>query len=231
MNFVYSVNWEFFERYRVHTHKWPWESDPEEWKSLRSKTFVQLFVNQCIIIPGLLYLRHFYFGKKCEFRSDWESAPTPFEIIWQLAIFLIGEDFWFYWIHRFLHWDKIYNYIHKVHHEHKVTVSYASEYAHPIEVIFGNLFPVNFGPMLLGNKTHLITLNLWIIIRILKTTEAHSGYEFTWSPIRLLPMQVPSDFHSYHHLKFKGNYGSFFRFWDTMCGTVNKGYTKMKNQS
>lgn len=230
MNFVYSIKSEFFDNYRIHTHKWPWESNKEEWNKLRNRTFVLIFVNQ-IVVLGLLYIKYFLLGKKLEFRSDWYSAPLPLEIIWQFIFFLMCDDFWFYWVHRFLHWDKIYPYVHKIHHEHKVTVSFASEYAHPLEFIIGNIFPVNFGPLILGNNVHIVTAFMWMVFRIVKTTEAHSGYEFSWSPIRLLPYQIPSDFHSYHHLKFKGNYGSFFRFWDEFSGTISKGYLKSIEES
>jgi sterol desaturase/sphingolipid hydroxylase (fatty acid hydroxylase superfamily) len=230
MTLVYSVKSEFFDRYRIHTHPWPWETNKEEWITIRNKTFGLTFINQCVA-SGLLYIKYFILGKKLEYRTDYESAPLPLEVIWQVSVFLILEDFLFYWSHRFLHWDKIYPYIHKVHHTHKVTVSIASEYAHPFEFIIGNILPVNFGPAVLGSNVHLITLCLWVVLRIIKTTEAHSGYEFSWSPIRLLPLQIPSDFHSYHHLKYKGNYGSFFRFWDELCGTVNSGYAKLKNES
>jgi len=65
---------------------------------------------------------------------------------------------------------------------------------------------------------------IWIFIRIIKTTEAHSGYEFSWSPLNKLPFFNSADFHNFHHLKFKGNFGSFLTIWDTICGTLNKEY-------
>jgi methylsterol monooxygenase len=33
-----------------------------------------------------------------------------------------------------------------------------------------------------------------------------------------------SEFHDYHHRAFVGNYGSFFRFWDWICGTSTAFY-------
>ena len=49
------------------------------------------------------------------------AGPLPpfSDLAWQIPVFLVIEDFYFYWVHRFLHWKRIYKYIHKVHHEHK----------------------------------------------------------------------------------------------------------------
>jgi sterol desaturase/sphingolipid hydroxylase (fatty acid hydroxylase superfamily) len=38
------------------------------------------------------------------------------------------------------------------------------------------------------------------------------------------------DFHSYHHLKFTGNFGGQFKFWDYyFCKTVHPKYLKWEN--
>jgi sterol desaturase/sphingolipid hydroxylase (fatty acid hydroxylase superfamily) len=132
---------------------------------------------------------------------------------------MIMEDFLFYWSHRFLHLDFIYPYIHKKHHEFKDTISIASEYAHPIEAIIANIIPTSLGFKLLGDKCHLFTIVMWLALRITETIDGHSGYEFSWSPFRLLPFSGSSDSHSYHHSHNIGNYSSFFTFWDTICGT------------
>jgi methylsterol monooxygenase/4-alpha-methyl-delta7-sterol-4alpha-methyl oxidase len=57
----------------------------------------------------------------------------------------------------------------------------------------------------------------------METCDGHCGYEFSWSPFRLLPLSGSSNYHNYHHSKNVGNYGSFFTLWDTICGT-NKTY-------
>lgn len=60
-----------------------------------------------------------------------------------------------------------------------------SEYAHPAEILFLG-FATVIGPAITG--PHLITLYLWISLRILETVEAHSGYHFPWSPSNFLPL-------------------------------------------
>ena len=60
-----------------------------------------------------------------------------------------------------------------------------SEYAHPAEILFLG-FATVIGPALTG--PHLFTLWLWMVLRVLETVEAHSGYHFPWSPSNFLPL-------------------------------------------
>lgn len=60
-----------------------------------------------------------------------------------------------------------------------------SEYAHPAEILFLG-FATIFGPAITG--PHLITLWLWMVLRVLETVEAHCGYHFPWSLSNFLPL-------------------------------------------
>lgn len=60
-----------------------------------------------------------------------------------------------------------------------------SEYAHPAEILFLG-FATIVGPAITG--PHLITLWLWMVLRVLETVEAHCGYHFPWSPSNFLPL-------------------------------------------
>jgi len=75
----------------------------------------------------------------------------------------------------------------------------ASAYAHILEYLFGNVLPFLVGPILLGKNMHLITMATWLIIRSGETVDGHSGYEFPWSPYRLLPFSASSECHNFHH--------------------------------
>jgi methylsterol monooxygenase/4-alpha-methyl-delta7-sterol-4alpha-methyl oxidase len=219
---IYVAKNEFFERYRVLTNPWPWESNPEQWKVMLKKSINATLFAHFVIMPVLL-------GADCllgvQFRFDLESFPDYFEIISQIVFFMICEDFLFYWCHRMLHHPKIYPYIHKRHHEYNITVSISSEYAHPLEFIFGNAIPYAAGSKILGSQVHIVTYIMWGIVRVMETVDGHSGYEFSWSPYRLLPLSGSSSYHNFHHLQNVGNYCSFFTLWDTLCGT-NKSYFK-----
>lgn len=49
-----------------------------------------------------------------------QLAP-PFTSAWRVAWVVVAsfvlEDFYFYWVHRFLHWGPIYRHVHKLHRE------------------------------------------------------------------------------------------------------------------
>lgn len=141
----------------------------------------------------------------------------------QLLFASLMEDFVFYFSHRLLHTPFLYRHIHKIHHQFIATMSLAGEYAHPMEYLFGNLIPASVGIALLGPKVHIWVVLMWGILRTAESMDGHCGYEFSFSPFRLLPFSGSSDYHDFHHCYNVGNYGSFFNLWDTILGT-NKPY-------
>ena len=106
----------------------------------------------------------------------------------------------------------------------------------PVEFFLCNAIPVGLGPTLLG--AHAYTHWLWVVLRILQSQEAHSGYAFPWSPFRFLPLNEDGSSHEAHHVRCcavitsltracfekkkslnTGNYGSLTGIWDRLCGT------------
>jgi len=140
---------------------------------------------------------------------------------------MVVEDFFFYFGHRLLHTPFLYKHIHKIHHEYYNAISLCAEYAHPLEFAFGNVLPSSAGYIILGEKSHLSVFVLWCAIRLFETIDGHSGYEFSWSPYRLLPLSGSSEYHNYHHSHNIGTYGSFFTYLDTLFKT-NKDYFAYK---
>ena len=80
------------------------------------------------------------------------------------------------------------------------------------------------GPILLGS--HVVTLYVWIIVRQWEAAEGHAGYDFHWSPTRLIPFSDGATHHDFHHAKVIGNYAGFFPWWDAAFGTLSKGYAE-----
>jgi sterol desaturase/sphingolipid hydroxylase (fatty acid hydroxylase superfamily) len=219
---IYKLELPFFERYKCQDKPWPWKDDPAKWNQLLKDTAWNILLNQFVLLPA--FFLGFLMIKDVEYRMDYESLPSSFEVIWQTVFSMLIEDFCFYWAHRFLHWDKIYPYIHKTHHRYVNSVSISSEYAHPFEFLFVNVLISSSGSAILGSRMHMVTYIMWIFLRVAETTDGHCGYEFSWSPYRLLPMSASSEYHNYHHLVFKGNYASFFTYMDRLCGTVGGKY-------
>lgn len=218
---MYRTQPAFLQRSKAQpAQPWPWESDPQAWALQQRKTLVTVLINLHVLAPLSMYVDSL---SGVYIRLDRASYPSIWEIVTQMVFFMVIEDCSFYFLHRLLHTSSLYRLIHKQHHEYTSTISYAALYAHPIEFLFGNMVPVGLGPKLLGSRVHIITYWLWVVLRDGETIDGHSGYEFRWSPFRLLPFSAGGQYHAFHHSQNSGNFGSFFTLWDTVFGT-NQSY-------
>ena len=175
-----------------------------------------------VIIGQLAVILKVYFDQM-GVNFDINDWPTSIELGVQITFFMLVEDTTFFWSHKLLHHPAIYRHIHKQHHEYKTTIGIASEYCHPFEYVFSNIIPTALGPQILGMRCHFFTLLMWFALRTGETIDGHCGYDFSWSPYRLLPFSGGAQYHDYHHSHNVGNYSSFFTFWDTICGS-NRHY-------
>lgn len=176
---------------------------------------IHLLINHFVVQPIALYFLYSafnYFGTTI--RGPLPAASIIFR---DLAIAALMNDTLFYWGHRMLHHKLIYKYVHKQHHQFKVTIGIACEYAHPVEDVLSNLIPTLSGCLIMGS--HILVFWLWLAIALTFTIDAHSGYNFLLSPFNKLPFQVESDRHDFHHSHNVGCYGAAFRFWDSVMGT------------
>lgn len=224
LNFLYTSKIPFFEQYRVSkTTPWPWEKNPTKYNSQRFSMYCNLFINNFIILPLFIW-NDVRMGNSL-MRTDLESYPSALEILSHLVFFMLAEDTTFYWGHRLCHSGFMYKYIHKKHHEFKTTVGLSSTYTNHFEFAFFNVVPCGVGPAILGSRVHIITNYIWTIIRIVETSDGHSGYDFPWSPFRIMPLSGSASHHDFHHSHVNGNYSSFFTIWDRICGT-DKSFKK-----
>ena len=80
---------------------------------------------------------------------------------------------------------------------------------------------------MLGSKMHMWTYLVWISFKTTRSTEGHSGYEFSWSPSVWFPFGIVNEFHNTHHELFEGNLGSWFDFYDIIGETINPKYAEI----
>lgn len=142
--------------------------------------------------------------------------PTWYQLAIQIAYFFLVEDYFNYWIHRWLHLPWLYRHIHSVHHYYDAPFSIVAAYAHPVEVI-AQAIPTFLGPLLVG--PHLYTLMLWQVFRNFEAIDIHSGYEFPYSLKSLIPAYAGTHHHDYHHYIHSGNFASVFTWCDRLYGT------------
>ena len=168
------------------------------------------------------------------FKSDFiftSNIPNFSEMMSQILFFITVYDTLFYIAHHILHFPWFYKHIHKKHHEFKVTISVAAEYAHPFEYIFGNALPFTIGPLLYGqHNVHILTWFTWLFIGTIYTADAHSGYDFPFSPFTLIPFGSPSSYHDFHHYKNVGNYSGPTILWDSLLSTNDAFWKNLKKK-
>lgn len=197
--------------------------------SLISKAWFGFTLNHFFVIPFLIYFAYPEAKKYLTLSCSPTDIPDVGTILLQISICIVLEDFLFYWSHRILHIPFFYKHIHKKHHQFYALTAcsgIAAEYTHPIESLFGNVIPALIGPALLD--MHLYATVVWLVIRMWKTCDAHSGYQFRWSPFNIGFPFNQAERHDFHHETGKGSFGSFLVVWDTVCGTDAAYLTKKK---
>ena len=98
--------------------------------------------------------------------------PSKWEVISQLVVYFLIEDYTHYWIHRFLHSRWAYENIHYMHHEYITPIGFAAPYAHWAEILILGI-PTFLGPAMV--PCHMITLWLWTVLRQAEAIDTHSG--------------------------------------------------------
>ncbi|KAF2298201.1 hypothetical protein GH714_018564 [Hevea brasiliensis] len=175
-----------------------------------------------LLVVGPLQLFSYPTIKWIGIRTDL-ALPTVWEMFWQLLVYALIEDYFNYWIHRWLHSKWGYQKIHHVHHEYAAPIGLAAPYAHWAEILILGI-PSFLGPALVPG--HIITYWLWFILRQMEAIETHSGYEIPWSPTKYIPFYGGAEYHDYHHYaggQSQSNFASIFTYCDYIYGT-DKGY-------
>ena len=178
----------FIARHRI-------QSGPPQRPTLQ-RVLPNLALNQCVLSPlllagmwSLLHLRGW---------SPSTEMPSLATLLVELAGMTTASIVWFYISHRFLHrpfWMKT---VHRVHHEFRTTTAMASEYAHPVEFVFGSFVTLSLGVVLLAPS--LQAIYLYAVLGLTTVLVHHSGYALPWASWAV--------HHDWHHFRFRECFGT-----------------------
>jgi 4-alpha-methyl-delta7-sterol-4alpha-methyl oxidase len=151
--------------------------------------------------------------------------PAWYVMVAQVIFFFLLDDFLFYWAHRALHTRWLFRYVHSVHHRLRTPSAIAAHYFHWSEYLLISGIAM-LGPLLIG--AHVVTIWIWVAIRQLEAAMGHSGYEWRFDPLRLVPFYEGVAYHDYHHGSFVGNYAGVLGYLDRLFGTRAPGYDEYR---
>jgi sterol desaturase/sphingolipid hydroxylase (fatty acid hydroxylase superfamily) len=152
------------------------------------------------------------------------SPVSPWVIALEYTAYFFGFDAYFYWLHRLMHVEPVYRYVHKLHHFSIAPNLMTTLSVNPLESFinggFVPLFTVLFA-------VHAPTMALIAPTNIIMGLYVHSGYEFLprwWNKSWATKWFITTTFHDQHHKFFNFNYGGYTTIWDWVCGTVRPKY-------
>ena len=148
-----------------------------------------------------------------EMIDDWIFRN---EILCKIPICAVITELGFYSFHYWLHSNTwLYRHIHKVHHRFKAPTALCCVYAHPIEFVVGNMFPIYLG-LILTNAHPYTSYLIWTPLAMIGTCIGHCGY---YLPLPGRSIKLYKDPHDDHHLYYKNNYGGMYLL-DYLLGTI-----------
>ena len=149
------------------------------------------------------------------------SLPETNTLVWvALLVFLIPiwETFYFYLIHRLLHWPPLYRKVHALHHRNTNIGPWSGLSMHPVEhvIYLGSVlihFVVPANPLIVIYHLQFFTLS---------AATTHCGFEgISTGGENRLPLGTYH--HQLHHRYFECNYGGLEIPWDKWLGSFHDG--------
>lgn len=139
-----------------------------------------------------------------------------------LLIVLLIHETYYYWVHRAMHFPKIYKIVHKVHHQSLNTTPWTAFSFHPWESIIEALIvPV----ILLVIPLNIYVLLFYLMLMTFSSMINHLDIEVYPESFRKSwfgKLWIDATHHHFHHKEFNTNYGLYFTFWDKLMKTESR---------
>ncbi|WP_394653341.1 sterol desaturase family protein [uncultured Sphingomonas sp.] len=150
--------------------------------------------------------------------DDWHAYPLWWAPV-SVLLYLVIQDAWFYWTHRWMHRPAVFKRVHAVHHASRPPTAWAAMAFHPFEAV---TLAVVIPLLVFVIPIHVAMLGLVLAIMTVMGVTNHMGWEmfprFLWGG-RVGAWLITASHHQRHHDAYRCNYGLYFRFWDRLCGT------------
>lgn len=145
-----------------------------------------------------------------------ESNPVWFVVL--ILLIPYWASFYFYWMHRTIHWRPLYKYVHSWHHKNVVTGPWSGLAMHPVEhlLLFGDTL------LYFVVASHPIHVIFNFMFHGIIAPTSHAGFD----AVRLTKRQsfhLGDFFHQLHHRFIDCNYGTVETPWDRWFGTFHDG--------
>ncbi len=152
------------------------------------------------------------------------SDYSVWYFLFSCVCMIIVHDTYFYWAHRFMHWKKIYRFVHRIHHISTNPTPWAAFAFHPLEAIVEvAILPI----MAIAIPLHPAAIIVWLLFMTLENVMGHCGFEIFSSGFtqnRITGISNTSVHHNMHHRFVNCNYGLYFNLWDKIMKTNHPKY-------
>lgn len=135
-----------------------------------------------------------------------------------LLLFMLLQETYYYWLHRWMHRPQVFKIVHKIHHESLIASPFTAFSFHPIEGLLQAIFlPV----MLMILPMHYFVIIILLTIMTFSSVVNHLDIEIYSKDAKntFRKWVIGATNHSLHHQFFKCNYGLYFTFWDKIKKT------------
>lgn len=157
--------------------------------------------------------------------SDRAGGWGPLWFWTSLALMIVGQDAYIYWLHRWMHRSRWYRRLHRRHHlshnpspftAYSFDVGEALLMVGPIGFLWPALVPTPWGVSL-----------IFMAHQIFRNTLLHAGYELM--PARAdgrpwFDWLTTTTHHDLHHAQAGYNFAPWFTWWDRWMGTEHPNY-------